>query len=64
MPPVALCVFGVANDRHKKATIKWLVFNVWPSVVIVAFLYAAILPVSHTQTLHHFARVVNPDNRG
>lgn len=45
--PSTLVYFGVANDRRKKAPVKGLVFNVWPSVAIVAF-YDAM----HTLTFH------------
>lgn len=54
--PLPLVYFGVPNDGHEKATIKWLVFNVLASVVIVAFHAEPISPTLHIQKLHRFAR--------
>ena len=48
LPSTFVC-FGVANDRHEKVPVKGLMFNVWPSVVIVAFLCAIHAPTSHAQ---------------
>ena len=44
-----LVYFGVPNDRRKKATIKWLVFNVWISAVLVVSHDAIHAPTFHAQ---------------